>query len=485
MTKEEKQMLKFKAKIEMCRRNFWFYCHCILPGVYKDDREYLKSWCNNLQEFYEDGEVQDSLVLNAPPRHCKSLTLQLFTSWLIGTNYLRGRKSVRIVVACYNQTLSVKFSTNVKNFINMKQQNNMRDISFSDVFPGCKIKKGFDTKEEWRIEGASESNFLTTSPGSSTTGFGCDILIIDDMYKSISELYSKVYEESLDTFVFTTLITRFENEKKTICGMTRWGKDDICGKLINSKKGKKIKVLKYKACDDNGKMLNESVLSLEEYNQIKETMAPDVFLANYQQEFISREGALYKNLKTYVRHRDLPDYDENGMMYQHPIYCVADLADKGTDWLCAIFYTIYNYNIYIVDVYFTDKQMSETEYEFAKKLLDNRCCYILGEGNNGGDTYIRNVQKIYKELGGSSCMFNTFYQRLNKESRILSQASWIEQHVFLPSDWNILYFDFYVAISDFQTDFKKNRHDDAADALTILGDCYNKIEDNFAFLSDI
>jgi predicted phage terminase large subunit-like protein len=477
--KEKKKQIKFALKIELCRKDFWYFCHCLYPNTYKEEYQYLKDWCKYLQEFYLNGKTQDVLVLNAPPRHCKSFTLQLFVVWLIGINFLKGRKNIRVVVACYTQDVSIKFSTNVKSFIRARQSENMDYICFRYVFPMCNIKKGFDTKEEWRLEGASESTFLTTSPSSSATGFGCDVLIVDDMYKSISEYYSKSYQDILDTFMFATLKTRFEHEKKTIVGMTRWGKDDVCQRIMNETEPENLYAYKYKALQDDGTMLNKDILSFKEYNNIKKTMSeisPDAFFANYQQEFVSREGSLYKHLKTYSK-EDLPLKDEEGKLYQHPVFCVADLADKGTDYLCAIFYTVFKGYYYILDVYYTQKQMSETEREFAEKILQNNCCYLLGEGNNGGELYIKNVERIYRELGGNSCSFNTFIQKMNKESRILSQVSWIESNVFLPEKWPALFPEFYVHLSDFQSEFRKNKHDDCADCITLLADCYNKLKE--------
>ena len=58
------------AKIELARREFFFYCHLKAPDFYKEDRQYLVKLCNGLQEFMEsDDEV---LCLNLPPRHGKS-----------------------------------------------------------------------------------------------------------------------------------------------------------------------------------------------------------------------------------------------------------------------------------------------------------------------------------------------------------------------------------------------------------------------------
>ena len=480
-----KKQLKFLLRCEICRKDFWEYCKEIMPAKYQEKYTYLRDWCYNLQNFYLNGKKQDALILNAPPRHQKSLTLQLFVSWLIGINYIKKRYNIKIVVACYSKTLSIKFSTGVKNFMNMRQANDFNTISFLDVFPGCEIRRGFDKKEEWRIKGSEESTFLTTSPGAASTGFGCDVLIIDDMYKSIDELYSESYSEKLNTFIFSTLTARFEHEKKTIVSMTRWGKNDICQQIINSKNEKEVQALQYKAKNEKGEMLNPDILTESEYNKFKATMGIDAFLANYQQEFINKEGTLYKNLKTYAKNF-LPTVDAEGKIYQHPVYCVCDLADKGTDYLSAIFYTIFDNYFYIVDIYYTNKQMSDTESEFAKKILLNNCIYVLGEGNNGGELYLKNVERIYKEMGGNSCSFNTFTQTKNKETRILSQVSWIEQNVFFPASWSILFTEFFTHIINFQADFRKNKHDDAADSLTILADCYNKTFDRKpAYISNI
>ena len=55
-----------QAKLELARREFFFYCHLKAPDFYKTDRKYLVDLCNSMQEFYEgDDEV---LIINLPPR---------------------------------------------------------------------------------------------------------------------------------------------------------------------------------------------------------------------------------------------------------------------------------------------------------------------------------------------------------------------------------------------------------------------------------
>ena len=58
-----------QARLELARRDFFAYCELTASDFYKDDREYLKDLCNQLQDFYNSDEK--ICVINIPPRHRK------------------------------------------------------------------------------------------------------------------------------------------------------------------------------------------------------------------------------------------------------------------------------------------------------------------------------------------------------------------------------------------------------------------------------
>lgn len=64
-----KEELKKQARLELARRNFFDYCKLMAPDFYKQDREFLKNVCNQLQDFYKSDEK--ICVINMPPRHRK------------------------------------------------------------------------------------------------------------------------------------------------------------------------------------------------------------------------------------------------------------------------------------------------------------------------------------------------------------------------------------------------------------------------------
>lgn len=62
----DKQLIRQGARIELARRDFFYYCNLMAEDFYKSNRKYLKYMCNQLQDFYEsDDEV---MIINVPPR---------------------------------------------------------------------------------------------------------------------------------------------------------------------------------------------------------------------------------------------------------------------------------------------------------------------------------------------------------------------------------------------------------------------------------
>ena len=50
---DRKQKIIQGAKIELARREFFFYCQLKAPDFYKDDRAFLIELCEGFQEFFE------------------------------------------------------------------------------------------------------------------------------------------------------------------------------------------------------------------------------------------------------------------------------------------------------------------------------------------------------------------------------------------------------------------------------------------------
>lgn len=414
---------------------------------YKEDRPFLKTIADTMQDFYyNDDEI---LVINLPPRFGKSRTATLFVQWVLGKN-----NKLKIMTGSYNETLSTVFSRQVRGAIQeIPADENI--LVYQNIFPTTKIKYGQAAANLWALEGNNFNNYLATSPTGTATGFGADILLVDDIIKNAEEANNAgVLEKHWEWFT-NTMLSRREGKRKVIIIMTRWGNKDLAGLAINhfNNIGVKLKVLEMKA-ENGGEMLCEDILSKKDCDVLKATLGEDIFSANYNQEPIDLKGVLYTELKTY---REMPQFTS--------IENYTDTADTGKDYLCSICYGIFNHQAYIIDVLYTQKGMEVTEEETAKMLLENKVNYCRVESNNGGRGFSRNVERITRELGNRHTRFTPFTQSKNKEARILTQSTSVMNNVLFPSNWKVLWPEFYKDVTTYQRT-GKNKNDDSVDTLT-------------------
>lgn len=447
--------LKQKARCELARRDFFEYCHLKAPDFYKRERHFLVDLCRTLQNFYySDDEV---LIVNLPPRHGKSRTAGCFVEWILGKDQLE-----KIMTGSYNEILSNTFSKNVRKTISMVKADENR-IVYSDIFPNVTIQRGDGAMNLWSLTGGY-NNYLATSPTGTATGFGATLLIIDDLIKSASEAHNaNVLEKQYEWFT-NTMLSRLEENAKIIIVMTRWHSEDLAGRAFEHYKEAGVNVvhISYKALQDDGSMLCPEILSLKSYKQKIKAMGADIASANYQQEPIDIKGRLYSSFKTYDK---LPADDEGNYLFTE-IRNYTDTADTGDDYLCSIDYGVYNKEAYVLNVLYTKDPMEITEPAVAKMLNDDGVNAADIESNNGGRGFARSVTRILREQYHTNhTTVNSFYQSKNKEARILSNATWVMEHIYFPRNWKDRFPEYYDAMAKYQRE-GKNKHDDAPDCTT-------------------
>ncbi len=449
------------AKIELARREFFFYCNLKAPDFYKEDRRYLVELCNDFQDFIQsDDEV---MVVNEPPRHGKSRTAGLLVEWVLGND-----QTQKIMTGSYNETLSTMFSKNVRNDIQEVKADQSK-VVFSDIFPSVRIKQGDGAMNLWSLEGGY-NNYLATSPTGTATGFGASLLVIDDLIKNAEEANNELTKEKHWSWFTDTMLSRLEEGGKIIIIMTRWASDDLAGRALEHFKeaGAKVRHICMKALlnPETHEMLCPEVLSYKSYQGKIKAMGADIASANYQQEPIDLKGKLYTSFKTYSG--ELPEFKE--------IRNYTDTADTGEDYLCSIDYGVTFANeAYVLDVLYTKEPMEVTEPATAKMLYEDGVDVSKIESNNGGRSFARNVERILQEeFDSNHTTIKWFHQSKNKQARIYSNSSWVMQHIYYPKDWKNRWPEYYNAMNRYQRE-GQNKHDDAPDATTgIAENCGKK-----------
>lgn len=448
-------MLQEALAVKKARKDFWSFCCLLYPEFYKESRPYLKDLCQTLQAFYDGSIDKQILIINMPPRHGKTFTARLFVLWMFGQD-----PKTKIITGSYNQILSGLFAQQTRDGILIENENTKQKY-FSDIFPDTTIKQGDAAKGFWSLDGSEEKNYLATSPGGTSTGIGANYIIVDDIIKNNEEAANELVKDKHWEWYNNTLVQRMERPRKQILIMTRWASDDLVGRMLE-KKADKCHLITYKAVQDNGSMLCDEIMDKAEYEDVISEMGADIASANYQQEPIDLKGRLYTSFKTYDK---LPvDIDGNSLF--EGIYSYTDTADEGKDFLCTIIWGAYMREAYVLDVYYTQQGMEITEPETAKRFKEYGVNKARIESNNGGSGFARNVRRISEELlKNYITIIKWFHQSKNKKARILSNATWIMEHVHYPSNWMHKWPEYYQAMVRYQRD-GENRHDDGPDCTT-------------------
>ena len=153
------------------RTNFdWFLRRCLMtlnPGS-----PYLPNWhisaIDHRLQRVRRGEIT-RLIINAPPRHLKSLTVSVaFSAYLLGLEPWR-----RIFAISYSSELSSKHASDFRSIVELSW--------YRRAFPEMKIARSLEEEVLTTARGFRKS----TSINGTLTGLGGDIFIIDDPQKPV------------------------------------------------------------------------------------------------------------------------------------------------------------------------------------------------------------------------------------------------------------------------------------------------------------
>lgn len=439
-----------KMRISLARKSFIDYCRLLYPKHYKRSREYLTEICDRIQKFMNQ-DKKHFLVINLPPRHYKSFTATCLVEWLFGRN-----PEISVMTGSYNEILSTSFARKVRDTISERKSDDSQ-LVYSDIFPWTKIKRGQASASLWALDGSSKNNYLATSPTGTATGFGANIVLIDDIIKNAEEAYNEVTLDKHWAWFTNTMIQRLEgNDWKVIVIMTRWALGDLAGRIVEAYKDD-VELITMRAVQEDGSMLCDEILSRHDYDIKTREMNQDIVEANYNQKPIDVGGRLYDDFKEW------PELPPNSGVLNF-----TDTADTGSDFLCSINGVIYQDEFYITNLVFTDDAMETTENQVAELLYSGETTVAHIESNNGGRGFARNVERILQERYQSNrCDIRTIPQTHNKESRILASSAWVQNHVYMPLGWRQRFPEFYRQVMSYQKK-GKNAHDDAVDVLASI-----------------
>lgn len=452
---EKKQKVTIKksaVECELARRDVESFARMVDPQL--DITEFHRRYYAILSDFAA-AKIR-KLIVSVPPQHGKSHgASQLLPAYLLGID-----PSLRICIGSYSFSLARRFGLAVQRLIESRE--------YQQIFPKTKLKgmagsekttTSSRTADEFDIVGHKGGLRLVGREGS-LTGNRVDVMILDDLYKDAMEANSQLIRQNAWEWYCSVVRTRMHNNSREIIVFTRWHEDDLIGRITSSEVDK-WRVVNFPAIKvgqptpEDPREVGEALWPSRHSADLlaeRRKLDPQLFEALYQGNPLCQEGLLYGQFSTY-RTIDEP-------IARRAAY--IDTADTGSDYLCAICYSVgaLSGKIYLTDVIYTAESMEQSEPITAQMLRNAQAEIAYVESNNGGRGFARAIARQVR------CQIKTFHQSQNKEARILSNATEVMRSVVMPHDWCERFSDFSHAITGFRRQVAANSHDDAADALT-------------------
>jgi len=223
------------------------------------------------------------LMLFLPPRHGKSeLATIHYTAYRLLID-----QTLRVIVGAYNHGLACTFS----------RQSRRIAKEFGFEFSDDQNKQN-----QWSSQHGG--GLYAVGVGSGVTGYGADLLIIDDPVKSRAEAESPTYRARVMDWYQNDLYTRLHPGAAIVLIMTRWHSLDLAGQLLEQAQegGEQWQVVSLPAIAEQddaigrppGEALWPDRYSVEDFKRIKAAIGSYPFEALYQQTPTPRAGGFFR-----------------------------------------------------------------------------------------------------------------------------------------------------------------------------------------------
>jgi len=381
------------------------------------------------------------LIISMPPRHGKTemITVRLPIYLLERWPYKK------VILGAYNQTVANNFSRK-----SLKVAKNRLNLS-----------RDKQAASEW--ETAENGGYRAVGVGSGITGFGGDLILIDDPVKNIEEARSRLYQEKTFDWYKNDLATRLEPDGRMIIIMTRWSDGDLAGRIMASEEGPDFTVINLPALAETNDPLGRvegTALCPARYDAtdlwlLKRRMGQD-FYALYQGSPVAAEGAMFK-ADWWNYYKELPDKT----LWKRRIVSMdtAFKTGKASDYtaiICAIETT--NGKIYITNVIREKLEFPELKRRLTSIIQEFPVDALLIEDKASGQSLVQELQR------GTGLPVLPIKVSADKISRAAAAAPTIEAgNIYIKdgADWVA---EFIFELSRFPA----GAHDDQTDALTQL-----------------
>jgi hypothetical protein len=169
--------------------------------------------CSKIQNAVLEGNAR--LAISIPPRHGKSeIISKALPAWFFGR-----KPDAQVMQICYGSDLASDFGVDVRSL--------MSSPLYKYLYPLAVPTGDGKSGSKWRT--VSDGRYKGVGVGGAITGFGADLMVIDDIVKNRQEAHSPAFKKVVREFFGSTLFSRVLPGGSVIILMTRWTSDDLVG----------------------------------------------------------------------------------------------------------------------------------------------------------------------------------------------------------------------------------------------------------------
>lgn len=395
------------------------------------------------------------LVVTMPPRHLKSITISIaWVAWMLGRN-----PSLQFLCVSYGQELA---DDHARSCLRVMQSG-----WYCETFPSVKLVR----RSVSDFATSAGGRRISTSVDGVTTGFGADIIVIDDPMKA-QDTMSVNAREKVELWFEETLLQRLNNQETgcIVLVMQRLHEGDLAGVIASKFKWFEL-CLPAIAVEDEaiavshdrsyqrltGSALHPERMSLETL-RAREASTPFVFASQYQQRPIAPIGNLVK--AEWLKSHQIEDLKLSGGI----IYQSWDTASKDgpySDHSACVTALVVGKVIYILNVFRGKLQFNELKAKVIALAQAYNPSAILIEDASSGTALIQSLRDDNEPAMGNLL---THRPQIDKITRMLGPSIMIEAgRLSLPTEGSWL--------GEFTHEllgFPRAKHDDQVDALSQL-----------------
>ncbi len=453
---KKSNMIKFFCEVFQYECRYWVDYKSpdvILPKVGKDE------------ELIDVREDKHLLSISCPPRHGKSNLFNiLLPCWLFINEPIK--------------VASVSHTQGLAGTMNAKRQRLLNSDKFKFFFPEIQLIQNttYSLKD-------TRSGEMYSVPKNSITGFGADVLLIDDLTNVSTAIRdAKEMESSWSTYV-ETLPSRVNDPMKHVIIniMQRIAVNDIVGRIQKDAKMSssytfvtlpaQFKQTTYLICPISGDVIkyNKGDYLFPEqfgnYETIKSRITEHTWKAQYLQEPENSDLTVIKNNMIIEKPlNEVPSIDNADIIYASHDFPVKD--KDTSDYLGSLLAYRIGGNLYLVDC--LEKRLAFTKsIDYVKSLDDNYPGIIqVIEDKANGAPILQALQDIVPGMQAFNPGANSKMQRLESASLYMNNI------IFIKSKQNenkeYILSESMQNLKDRLLGFPFVEHDDIVDAFSMM-----------------